>query len=164
MSDYRPAFGDARVLGMAFRLDQYAVKPAATRRFVFNRILDPEGRPATLVVMHAGESNKPYINALFKQARAGAAAGTSGRTATPAAVRESRLEDAKLFADHVIAGWENMPLDDGKPAVFSADAVFRFLTELIDVLPEDFLRLRAYCADPDNFRDPTVDPVDLGKG
>lgn len=148
---------------MGFRLDQYASKPAATRPFQFRQII-VDGEPATLTVKHAGESNAEFNNAAFKLLRVRSDAGSGAQALTPARLKEARLEAAGLYSKYVVTGWAHMPPDDGKPATFTPDACLRFLTELIEVLPEAFDALRSFCGNPDNFRDPVVDPVDLGKG
>lgn len=149
---------------MSFALGHLAAKPATTRQFRFNQILDAEGNPATLTVKHAGESNEGFLNAAFKQARPEAGAGT--KNMTPARLKEARLEAARLYAQHIVSAWKYMPLEVGAtaPTPFSPEACLRFLEAVIDALPETFDALRTFCGNADNFRDPIVDSADLGKG
>lgn len=153
-------------MGSGFDLARFSIKPAAMRPFVFHQILDAEGNPATLIVKHAGESNATFLSAAFKQAKIRDEAGAGQKSLTPARLKETRLEAAALYSRFVVADWKHMPLEVGaaSPTPFSSDACLRFLEAVIEHLPEAFDALRNFCGNADNFRDPVVDPVDLGKG
>lgn len=115
-------------------------------------LLDAVPGSPVLTVKHAGESNKGWYNAVGKQAfvKARGAGGKKLRW-DPTFMAEQRELERGLYAKHVIVGWSPNPIDDeGNDVPFSPDVC----QDLMDALPDDmFDDLRAFCQDPDNFRD-----------
>lgn len=136
-----------------------------TARFTLDPSLCAD-KPIVLIVKHAGRGNEPFMAAAFKQA------STRQPVAGPslAADQASREEDAELFAKHVIVGWENVP------GAYDARRGQDFLGVLIQPRQggekdadygfrlAEFDRLRIFCRNTANFRDPAGSAEDLGKG
>lgn len=124
-----------------------------------------KSKPAVLLVRHAGASNKAYENGKFRALNARRARGLLA-TATAEAEAERRLVYAKLFAQHVIIGWENVCEDEAplEPAVFSPAKCEEMLIALVENRPDIYDYLFAFAIDADNFRDqPLTDTETLGK-
>jgi hypothetical protein len=108
-----------------------------------------EGQPY-LVLSHAGDSNKPYMNAV---ARATTRA-VRGKRQSPSAervqqrIKEDRDQDRVLFPDHVVKGWGNIPGANREPVEYSRAACKELCAKLPDWL---FDRMRQYAGNPLNF-------------
>lgn len=105
-----------------------------------------QGEP-TLIVKHAGESNKPYFNEKLRQAEK-----LRQRRAKVSVelIRDNRERDRELFPKYVVIGWKNVVDAAGNPVMFSKDDCEAFLRALDD---EMFDALREYCLDASNFRE-----------
>ena len=111
-----------------------------------------EGQPF-LVMKHAGDSNRPYMNGVARST----AKMARGRRKAPTAeqitarVKEDRDQDRELFPEFVIVGWGNMPTAGTRePAAFSRAACRDFCTKVPDWI---FDRMRAFAGNPVNFVD-----------
>lgn len=145
---------------MAFAIRKAALQD--TQRYKLDSISPDQAKPITLIVRHAGESNRLYMSALVKEVNVGRSANSM--RATEDGRQTARLDFAERFTrDGVVVGWENV-VEDGKPVVFSTEAAHRFLLEVIAAWPDVFDDFRAWCQNWDSFRTPVADPVDLGKG
>lgn len=133
-----------------------------TARFTFFQI---EGEPY-LDVVHAGESNKPYFNALLKRSRRNLQRVRAGAI-DATTLAENRKEDRALYPLYVVKGWgcqagAGFVLDADKNQIpFSQENVSSFLQQLPDWLFEE---LRRYVAEEANFLDeneaaPSVEDV-----
>lgn len=111
-----------------------------------------DGAP-TLVLLLAGESNKPYFNAQLRKARKGLRAARSGMI-TAAMLEESRDEDRELYAAHVVRDWRGLVDDDGKSVPFSEDACKQFLHALPNWL---FDEVREFATSISNFMPEAMD-------
>ena len=127
------------------RADKTAEYPIAQLHFPRS---NPE--PLVLVLKHAGDSNKPYKNAIVK------APALTGEAA--------EIQGEVLFAKHVIVGWKNFIDKDGKPVPYTADggaelmSLLRTKAERLDIVRG----LRFFAVNAENFRAPIVDAGDLG--
>lgn len=102
--------------------------------------------PVVLVVRHAGDGNPAFMNANRSTPRA------SGRI--PIYERMARL-----YAAHVIAGWENVG-----DKVYTPELGEEMLLALIRAKRVDILDyISAFVADADNFGEPMASAADLGK-
>ena len=124
------------------------IAPVKTAELKLPIVRVPAGNPDTvkLIVRHAGDGNPGYVSARM--------------TAPVAKDRHQRYEvTAKLYARHVIAGWENV---GGKE--FSAVAAESFLLALIRAARTDVIDyITAFCADADNFYEQIETAAELGK-
>lgn len=153
---------------MGFSFKKHSVPAEMTRRYELGEVSEPDAPPIALIVRHAGEANAAYWNAMFKRINdLQAKAGSGAPRLTPAQLVKSRGETIEIYAQTIVAGWENV-LEDGKPAQCTPEVVLRFLSALIapppDGCPEVFDELRKFCENASNFRPPAVSSVDLGKG
>lgn len=107
---------------------------------------DVVGEP-TLVVRHAGESNKSYFNERLRQAER-----LRQRKAkiNAAAIKEARDLDRELFPKFVITGWKNVTDANGNQVPFSRDDCAAFLAAVDDDM---FDMIREFCQDASNFRE-----------
>lgn len=147
-----------------------------TRRIELPEVSPDPAKPLTLIVRAAAAGNRDFANSLFKYVKAKTPDKTPGDAvqppvdappAPPAAAPDEatvRREFAEIYAGTSIIGWENA-FDGGKPAPFSIPAAQELLVQLMEHVPDVWRRrVRDYVDDVANFRPPTVDPVDLGKG
>jgi len=106
-------------------------------------------------VVHAGESNKPYFNALLRRSkknmrrlRAGAVDATT--------LSDNRDEDRNLYPKYIIKGWgcekkDGVILDSANKMIqFSPENVSTFLKALPNWL---FDELRLFAGEESNFLD-----------
>lgn len=135
---------------------KYKVSVDARVRYDLGIVLgERDGKPVTavLVVTMANDLNPDFLNEVLK-ATPGDAKGRTLNPATATAaqkmvmIRSALEEDKKLFAKHVIKGWENVFDDTGREMPFSPEECLNFL----NFLPEHiFKELRIYCQIADNF-------------
>lgn len=129
------------------------VNASATSKFVF---YDLDGQP-WVTVRHAGETNKPYFNAMLK-ANAAAARGKRGQSITVDDVVRNRTRDRALYPDHVIVGpWGGWTDGDGKEIAFTPENSKDLALQLPNAQFDD---LRAYCVADYNFRTDVVSAED----
>lgn len=117
----------------------------STARFTFYNLA---GEP-WLLVRPAGETNRPYFNAVLK--RQSARRGVVARVITAEQLERNRNEDRELYAEFVWAGEAGGWLDDttNAPVTMTRETV----RELLQQLPADqFDELRVYCNQVQNFR------------
>lgn len=114
-----------------------------------------EGCPK-LYLRFAGERNKPYFNAVLKQATKTARL-LKGTGMTAEILKKNRQLDLSLFPKHVVTGWDGIVDTAGTPVPFSPEAC----EALLEALPEWlFDRIRAWAADESNFTEAAVADVD----
>ena len=121
----------------------------STRGRLFWLAMPELGDDAQLQLRPAGESNKPYYNALLKTAGK-RARKVQRQGLTLEDLRQNRDEDRVLFAKHIIADWKGVTDDDGNAVPFSEDNVNELCQQLPDVL---FDVLRNEAGDLSNFYD-----------
>ncbi len=147
---------------MPFGLNSLAIAPVTTRRYELPIELEP-GKPWTLHLRHAGESNAAFWNAQLKIVNQTMNKGVTGKTRiTPERIALVRTEWAQLAGQHVLVGWENV-LEDGEPAACTPDAAQRFLAELLANAPDLFDAVRRFASDAEEFRGELADAVAVGK-
>ena len=117
---------------------------------------DPKGRTATytipiegdpkILLKHAGQTNKPYTNAVVKH---NAKSGALRRGRIDASTLEENLRlDRELFPRYVITGWEGVVDTDGVAVPYSAEACCEFLEALPDWIVQE---LSTFAARASNF-------------
>jgi hypothetical protein len=131
--------------------------PQGTVRFTLDGVLVRSTKPAVLVLKHAGEANAPYFNARAKiDAQLKATTGdVTGNAMRPLLI--------PIFAKHVIAGWDNVNDEAGKPLAFNATVCAAFLTSLAAKRPDIVDRAFVFAMIPDNFTG-QIDAEALGNG
>lgn len=109
-----------------------------------------EGNPE-LDVVHAGDTNKAYLNATQRQrvdmVRAYQAKGIAAST-DPAVEHRARDMDRKLFASLIIRDWRGVVNGEGAEVPFSADAAKEFCAKLPKYI---FDELRQFAKHEGNF-------------
>ena len=113
------------------------------------------GEP-TLKLAPATAANKPYYNALLKRMRRTQRLLRFG-SLTAAVIEETRDDDRKLYAEHVVKGWDNVVDSEEEAAPFSREACSDFLAALPDWI---FDEVRTFAADAANFTDDEVDDIE----
>ncbi len=123
-------------------------------------IMLPNGKNPTLIGKHAGDSNKPYMNALLqgstKQRKL-----IQNNIITVGMLDENRDNDRVLFPIHVLTGWKDVCGGDGKDVEFSRDECADFIA----ALPNDaFDEVRNHFGNAANFRDIITPEEAIAKG
>jgi len=136
-------------------LKSLAVNGDDTARFTFYEI---EGSPS-LLVSPATSVNKPFFNAVLRKSKEAARKlrGRKGQIPTDGQLLEVRRQDAKLFVEFILRGWEDVVDADGEAVEFDAEAGYDFL---MAIPPDMFDDLRAFCLDISNFRGLEDEPMD----
>lgn len=114
-----------------------------TRDFVLYNL---EGEPV-LKLRPATEANKPYFNGILRRARKNRGAIQAG-VVSGGLVRESRQDDRRLYAQHVLAGWEGVTDSAGELVPFNSENALAFLEALPDWI---FDEVRGFAGTPANF-------------
>lgn len=137
------------------RFDFSAYDP--TGRKVWYTLPVPGRNAGRLHVMHAGETNKPYTNALARLGAKMAKTEVAGGDDAVSAMLEKNLEmDRQLFPRHVITGWEGVLDTNREPVPFSPEACEEFLRALPDWLMR---KLSGFVSRPANFiAEEEIDP------
>ena len=142
----QPAFGHlAHYNPKANAADFYPPIPA--------KLKDVDGKPIvpTLTLRNAGQSNRPYFNAVSKQnAKSGQARRLAQGRIDAETVDRNRRQDRLLFPRHVITGWAGIYDENGLEVEFSLENCAAFLTALPDWMMDE---LRNFAAVPANFLD-----------
>jgi hypothetical protein len=128
--------------------------PTKTARLTLSAIRIPRTNesPVVLILKHAGDGNHAFTNARAKTPP------TSGRI-------PSYERIARLYAKHVIVGWENVVDDKGVPIAFTHELAEDMLIKLIHARRMGEIDLIAgFAGDADNFCEPLVSAGELGKG
>lgn len=112
---------------------EQGVSPEDLIEFTIYTITMPNGKHPTLVGRYAGESNKPYYNALLKKqmktVSAKQAAFKAG-TINEEMVGENREQNRELFPEFVLTGWRDVTDGKGKDLKFTKADCFDFLCAL----------------------------------
>ena len=111
-----------------------------------------------LYVKHAGETNKPYFNALLRRNANNRRIMQAGGI-RPETLEESREDDRKVFPEYVITGWKDVTDANGKPVSYSKSECKACLKALPNHM---FDQLRLFAGDPFNFTGET-NAEELGK-
>jgi hypothetical protein len=146
---------------MSFREALAAIKPVATRPYTLEGVHVNCADPVVLMCRHAGFSNPGLTSAQLKafNARRGRDRSVSVET-----MEANRKLDAKVFADHVVVGWENVCEQPGVPTPLSPTKVEELLLAIGEMRLDKFRQFTDWASDADNFTDvPAGDPVELGK-
>lgn len=102
--------------------------------------------PVTLEVRHAGDGNPGYVSARMTTPAGKDRIGTYERL-------------AKLYARHIVVGWENVG-----DVAFSPEAAERYLLALVRAQRTDILDyIAVFCVEAENFHEPIASATDLGK-
>ena len=110
-----------------------------------------------LILAPATESNKPYFNGLLKR-NARHLNRIQSRTITVSVTKENRDDDRRLYAEHVVKGWESISDSQGNQVPFDKEACLEFLTALPDYIFDD---VRVFATNPRNFTEEMVDPEEV---
>lgn len=118
--------------------------------------LDIEGEP-WIEVRPAGETNKPYFNAVLKRQAANRRRLVRGQV-DEAMLSRSRTEDRELYPQHVLTGaWGGWKDESGNDIPCTPEA----MRELMQQLPDyQFDGLRSFCNEPTNFRADAISAAD----
>lgn len=89
-----------------------------------------EGSPR-LQMRHAGQSNKPYMNAVAREnAKNGATRRIQQGRMDNALAEQLRDQDRNLLPKHVVTGWEGVLDTSGKPVPYSQENAAAFFAAL----------------------------------
>lgn len=136
-------------------LKKLRVKDDATAEFVFYLI---EGNP-TLVVSHAGSTNRKFVNGVMKQSKTAIrkARKSKGKSAGYDLLQEVRTSEANSYSNYVVRGWTGVVDTDGKEIEFSVGECEEFLRAIPLEMFDD---LRDFCREIDNFREDIEEEMD----
>jgi len=160
-----PRRGNGPILtGMGFLDLIAATMPTGTARFVLDTFPLGSDQAPVLIMRHAGDSNAAYASAVVKAANE-LRSRAAGSRITESKIAESRSLDARLFAQHVLVGWENVCETPGTPTPFSPAKAEELLLAIAAKRPDVLTLITSFARDADNFRDASVPTGDaLGKG
>lgn len=129
-------------------LGQYAVEDSALADYTVSGVVLREGaEPVILVGRHAGETNKPYFNALLKTAAQNAERLVAGTVDTEV-LRRNREQDRKLYPAYVITSWAYVYDAGGNEVPFTEEAC----VDLFSKLPDHIIdKARNFFASATNF-------------
>lgn len=141
------------------------LKPKHTVWHTLERVHLPASNPlpVRLEIQSSGRINAEYTSAILKLGRDREQEGEPG---TAAGLDTSDTRSLKLFARHVVVGWDEVRSELGEPMPFSARDAEELLLEIAieQKSPDIVAPLLARAADPNNFREsPIGDPETLGK-
>lgn len=141
------------------------LKPKNTVWHTLERVHIPASNPlpVRLELKSAGRINAEYTNALLKLNNDRA---QEGLAVTAAGLEASDARHLKLFARHVVVGWDEVRNADGSPMPFSAGDCEELLIEIAigQKSPDIVAGLNARASDQNNFREqPMGSPEALGK-
>lgn len=128
------------------------VPRGATAEYTFPQFSLCDAGWPKLQVRHAGDGTPSYMRASWHQANE----RRMRRNATtgPERLREVLKDEARLVADHCVAGWSNVVEDDGSVPPCTPDKVFEFLCTVIE--SDDgitiFQNFTMWLSDAANFR------------
>ncbi len=142
-------------------LNKLSIKSAATTTY---EIVEVDGAPI-LTGVFAGETNKPFYNALLKRSARNARRFKANKM-TSKELQDNRNHDRELYPEYVITGWSGVVDNHGNEAEFTKENCALFVSALPDWIFDD---VRNFFANPESFitRDETEvateeDAVDLG--
>ena len=140
-----------------FSFNHLEVDPRKTAKFTLGGTGVGGNPDIVLIVRPATEENKGYTNARLKAAQS-MVRGGANQGVTQAAVEESRERERRLYADHILVGWEHVVDTSNKPVEFNE----RHALELLDALPGWlFDDVRSFCRHPNNFFPDAPHPSDV---
>ncbi len=141
-------------------LDTMRVSDTDTSECTLYAVVLPNGKNPVFIGRHAGETNKPYINAIL-QGSTKTRKMVQANLITAGMLAENRDQDRALFPLHVITGWRDVCDASGVDVEFTRDECAEFIAALPD---DQFDELRNHFASPSNFRN-VVSPEDaIAKG
>ena len=133
-------------------LKKYAPKVRAA-----DYVMDQLEEAPTFHVLPALEENKPYYREVLKLNAKQAARMRRGVQITPQLLEQSREQDRRLFAEHIVQGWDGVVDGSGTPVPFSKEKCREFFAVLPSFIFDD---LRTFCGDVTNFVDgPSTDEI-----
>lgn len=148
-------------MSFAQLLDAVAVRPETTVRYPLDRLRIGHAEAPVLILKHAGESNVAYRDAMQKFGETNRHRGLRG----VAAIALMRTSEAKIWADTVVAGWENVCEEPGKAAPCTPAKVEEFLLELQKSRLQIWKAMAAFAENEDNFAEyPSGTAGALGNG
>ena len=148
---------------MTFRDALAGLRPVATRPYIFDGVHVNCAEPVVLQCRHAGFSNPGLTGAQLKAFNARRSRG-GDKSVSIETMEANRKLDAKVFAEHVIVGWQNVFEEPGKATALSPAKVEELLLAIGEMRLDKFRQFTDWASDADNFTDlPAGDPVDLGK-
>jgi hypothetical protein len=121
---------------------------AKTAEVPLPEILNVDGTYPVLIGKFAGESNKPFHNAVLKRMKIRGRRGAMNISAR--AAKEARDEDKELYPSLVFTGWRNVQTQSGEDVPFSVAAASAFVERMPTWL---FDRIRVFFSDPSTFLD-----------
>jgi hypothetical protein len=139
-----------------------------SRSFTFhNLILSPSGKPVVVHATHAGDGTPGFSRASWRAAAERMSRRSGTAKVSKKLVRDSAIELARRAADHCVKSWEEV-YEDGStsPAPCTPDKVYELFEAIIDAQDglAEFSEFSTWITTADNFREPAIDAVDLGKG
>lgn len=145
-----------------------AIPAGATADYTFFAFHLTVAGPPTLTCRHVGDGTPAFKRASWRYANSTRAARAGlGNTISEARTKQALYDEARMIADHCVAGWRNV-VEEGatEPAPCTPDKVHEFLCAVIDA-PEGIYAYKAFrdwAAEPTNFRPAQdTDAVELGK-
>ena len=135
----------------------------ATSVYVFSRIHLCAAGPVAITVRHAGDGTPAFKSDWWRLRNTTRARG--GNAISEAKSMQRFIEEAKLIAAHCIVSWENVVDDEGIASPCTPEKALELLTTIIEADEgiTEFALFSAHAQDPDNFRPPQGDAVELGK-
>lgn len=112
--------------------------------------------PVTLICAPATEANPPYFNALLKEA--GTKRGRAATVKDVAGLKDLQEKQRKLYAEHVVQGWEGIKDSTGVDVPFDralCHTLFESMTSY------DLSDLILFCSEPLNFVGEGIDAGNL---
>lgn len=104
-------------------------------------------------VRSATKDNRAYFDALLRVGAMLNGQIDGDKTKISPEVNERfESEQIRMFAAHVVVGWENIVDDDGDPVLFSPDDA----ADVLKSIGLEFDRLKAFCEERSNFSRSTV--------
>jgi hypothetical protein len=132
-------------------LQKYNIPTGKTAEYPLYDI-EQEKTPV-LIVKHAGDTNKGYMNQVIKETRK----KSRNKNLSHKTLEQSRKQDKDLYPKYVVVGWENVLDKDGNEAPFNGENCHAFLDALPDFM---FDELRVFAADISSFMDDDIETTD----
>ena len=135
-------------------LKKHSQKADETRPFVISY----DGEAVRVHCLPATEANKPYWNVIMRRVEDSAQRRKAKLNDKTTA--QGRRDDAVVFAEHCIKGWDEDPVDKkqlpllntkGDPVKFSPEEAKAFMLALAEHVDYAFDDLRAWLTNPENF-------------
>ena len=123
----------------------------------------PELGDAVLHVRSTGVANKDYFNEVLRIGGKELRKQGKSPDLTVDEIRRDRMEQAKLFAKHVVARWEFVTDENGDEVEFCEANVLELMIDLVDNAPHIFDRIRDAAGDDESFYGETPDAEELAE-